>query len=140
MITGYFHIGCHFKVKNLQGQSHHLSWTGFPDTLSRSEPASGPLHNKDLGPWHCLRLDLYWESFKAGFTATIAAMLYRGRICKRKQLFMHIRKFELLWPYIEASEINPRRHLLLVCFCDPWMKSYWALFLFLTAFESFLKI
>lgn len=79
MIMGYFHTGCHCKVKNLQGQSHHLSSTRFPDTQSCSEMASGFMHNKDLAPCHCLSLDLCWESFKRGFTKTIARLLFRGR-------------------------------------------------------------
>lgn len=85
MIAGYFHISCHFKVKNLQGQSHHLSSTGFPDTQSCSEMASGLLHNKDLAPWHCFFLDLCWESFKGGFPATFSGLLFRGRVFKRKK-------------------------------------------------------
>lgn len=86
MITGYFHIGCHFKVKNLQGQSHHLSSARFPDTQSCSEMASSLLHNKDLAPWHCLFLDRCWESFKRGFTVTISGLLFRGKVFKRKKL------------------------------------------------------
>ena len=100
MIIGYFHIRCHFKVKNVQGQSHHLSSTGFPDTRSCSEMASGLLHNKDLAPCHCLFLDLSWESFKRLFPATISGLLLRGRVFKRKKIIYAYRKFEMLRPYI----------------------------------------
>lgn len=76
MIAGYFHISCHFKVKDLQGQSHHLSSSGFPDTQGCSEMASGLLHNKDLAPWHCFSLDL---CLQRGLSCNLFRAAFQGQ-------------------------------------------------------------